>query len=168
MRLSQALCVACASAAFASDAFGRRENAVSSLTDEADDSQTGLEECTFETMKEWAGGVFDTVNHRYIPPPSTCVFERRVTPELARKCMANRTLAFVGDSNIRDFGYGVVRFLSGDPPMSRAERLTGTDGSSGADGSFPKGQEHRANWSWRVNIQVLLCVVWPLWSFLET
>jgi hypothetical protein len=159
---------ACASAAFASDAFGRRENAVSSLTDEADDSQTGLEECTFETMKEWAGGVFDTVNHRYIPPPSTCVFERRVTPELARKCMANRTLAFVGDSNIRDFGYGVVRFLSGDPPMSRAERLTGTDGSSGADGSFPKGQEHRANWSWRVNIQVLLCVVWPLWSFLET
>jgi len=45
--------------------------------------------------------------------PNNCRY-REVTNEQARKCVGNRTLAFIGDSIIRDIGVGVALFLAGE------------------------------------------------------
>lgn len=45
--------------------------------------------------------------------PHNCTFHN-ITAESARKCLGNRTLAFVGDSQIRDLGMGVALFLMGE------------------------------------------------------
>ena len=123
--------------------------------------ETAVPQCTFDTQDLSAGGTFDAVDRRYTPPAGTCVFERRITPELARKCMANRSLAFVGDSNMRDFGAAVARFLSGEVPRTAAtERMDkygpgwGVPDSSHAEGSFPDA-DSPAEWSWRVNVSML-------------
>jgi hypothetical protein len=44
--------------------------------------------------------------------PISCRYED-ITPEQARKCLGNRTLAFIGDSQIRDTAVGVAFFLLG-------------------------------------------------------
>ena len=44
--------------------------------------------------------------------PNGCHY-RDISAEEARKCVDNRTLTFIGDSQIRDFGIGVSFFLSG-------------------------------------------------------
>jgi hypothetical protein len=44
--------------------------------------------------------------------PSSCTF-RHITPEHARLCLANRTIACVGDSIMRDMCHGIGMFLGG-------------------------------------------------------
>jgi len=44
--------------------------------------------------------------------PLSCAY-RKISAQDARKCLGNRTLAFIGDSMVRDFGTGVAHFLSG-------------------------------------------------------
>ena len=44
--------------------------------------------------------------------PNGCRY-RHITSEEARKCVGNRSLSFIGDSQIRDMGIGVALFLSG-------------------------------------------------------
>jgi hypothetical protein len=44
--------------------------------------------------------------------PSSCYYDD-IKPEQARKCLGNRTLAFIGDSQNRDLAAGVARFLLG-------------------------------------------------------
>ena len=51
---------------------------------------------------EWHGETFE---------PFNCHYEQ-LTGAQARKCLGNRTLAFIGDSMIRDIFMGVVNFLS--------------------------------------------------------
>lgn len=45
--------------------------------------------------------------------PSSCEY-RDITADEAKKCLGKRTLAFIGDSQMRDIALGVVRFLQGE------------------------------------------------------
>ena len=44
--------------------------------------------------------------------PTACVY-RDITTEQAKKCIGNRTLAFIGDTQVRDIALGVSLFLLG-------------------------------------------------------
>lgn len=51
--------------------------------------------------------------------PHHCNF-RDISSEDARKCLGSRTLAFIGDSMIRDIGFGVYSLLSGNDSIKDA------------------------------------------------
>ena len=53
---------------------------------------------------KWNGG-------RFFQPYDCFYFD--ISSEMARKCLGNRTLAFIGDSQIRDIGTSVWYFLFG-------------------------------------------------------
>jgi hypothetical protein len=72
--------------------------------------------CTDASIRQYPCKSNDTYcgdwNER-VYTPNNCRY-RDVTPEQARKCVGNRTLAFIGDTIIRDIGVGVALFLSGE------------------------------------------------------
>lgn len=51
--------------------------------------------------------------------PNHCYIQD-ITSNMARKCLGNRTLAFIGDSMIRDTGFGVVSLLLGNDSVKDA------------------------------------------------
>lgn len=53
-----------------------------------------------------------SISTRRFWTPIGCEYDD-VTPVEARKCMGNRTLAFIGDSQIRDLAVGVAFLLLG-------------------------------------------------------
>lgn len=59
---------------------------------------------------EW--NMFDKTFHPY-----GCDYEI-VTPDQARKCLGNRTIAFIGDSQVRDLAVGVMLLLLGEDELS--------------------------------------------------
>jgi hypothetical protein len=60
---------------------------------------------------EWQGREWHPTGCRY----------RDISSEQARTCVGNRTLAFIGDSMIRNLGMGVAFFLSGQTVDSESE-----------------------------------------------
>jgi hypothetical protein len=75
-----------------------------------------LPACSFE--HQVGEGDWDFKSRTFTP--STCV-PREITPEDARKCLANRSLAFLGDSMVRDLGMAVASFLGGLSNVSEVE-----------------------------------------------
>jgi len=51
--------------------------------------------------------------------PTSCYYQD-ISPEQARKCLGNRTLAFIGDSFIRDIATGVLNLLTGKYSLQSA------------------------------------------------
>lgn len=49
-----------------------------------------------------------------------------ISSENARKCLGNRTIAFIGDSQVRDIGVGVAMFLLGQTIDSAADQKLGS------------------------------------------
>ena len=68
-----------------------------------------LPPCTFETQP--TDGTWTGFPHPAFTPANCRI--RELTPSLARRCLRNRTLAFVGDSQIRDLAMAVGSFLGG-------------------------------------------------------
>jgi len=66
--------------------------------------------------------------------PNNCRY-RSFTAEQARKCVGNRTIAFAGDSIIRDIGIGLAMFLSGEKV------------EEGLDYKFDKKAEIHTHWT---------------------
>ena len=63
----------------------------------------------FSSQKVFCGHWDETARKYH---PNGCIYHD-VTLENANKCLKGRTLAFIGDSNVRDLGVGLLYFLNG-------------------------------------------------------
>jgi hypothetical protein len=79
--------------------------------------------------------------------PHNCMW-RDISPFDARKCVGNRTLAFIGDSQIRDIATGVGLFLAGQIPAEAT--VDKFDKISAELGNFSSKIAHFD--SWKVNV----------------
>lgn len=61
-------------------------------------------------LNELSGGSWDFMNRTYTPPH--CRFSK-MTPTLGRTCLQNKTILFIGDSQVRDLGSALAWYLSG-------------------------------------------------------
>jgi hypothetical protein len=144
--------------------FGKPEGESSSLIDK----QNMLPECKFEM--QGAQGTWDLEKRSYTP--QNCRL-RHITPKRARQCMGNKTLAFIGDSNMRDFGMAVLRFLAGEVPSDASDqkfdKLADAEavGARNRHRTFPDGRYKvrsvkkrlgrayealESTWSWKIEI----------------
>eukprot|EP01035_Chromulina_nebulosa_P016983 gene16983-22480_t len=62
-------------------------------------------------------------------------FYQDISSEQARKCLGNRTLAFIGDSQIRDLSVGVVHLLMGQSLKTASEDKFDYKGNLSSDGT---------------------------------
>ena len=65
-----------------------------------------MRRCSLNHMP--VGGVWDLGERRFTPRGQNCTMDADMSPAAASQCLRNRTLVFMGDSNIRDLGIAMA------------------------------------------------------------
>ena len=92
---------------------------ISYVADNSTASDTDVKKifCTF--FDDLSNGTWNLSTRTYSPRNCTL---RPITSEQAQKCLGNRGLLFMGDSQMRDLGTGFAFFLNGTDVMQAADK----------------------------------------------